>query len=56
MVYQAKVGVRPVPVVQLTTEKLAEAFHELRSPLLVQAAQKMAESFSKEDGAKEGTL
>jgi hypothetical protein len=54
MVYQAKVGVLPVPVVQLTAEKLAAAFQELRSPALVATAERLAERLSREDGAKEG--
>jgi hypothetical protein len=54
MIHQAGVGVRPVPVTQLSSDKLAEAFLELKSPRLAQAAQDMAKAFASEDGAKEG--
>jgi len=54
MVYKAGVGIKPVPVTQLTREKLVEAFRELRSEQLVDAAQTMAATFAREDGAKEG--
>jgi len=54
MVHQAHVGVRPIPVVQLTAEKLAAAFQELRSPSLVAAAEMLAQRLAREDGAKEG--
>lgn len=54
MVHKAGVGVKPVPVTQLTRDKLVEAFRELRSERLAQAAQAMAFAFAREDGAKEG--
>jgi UDP:flavonoid glycosyltransferase YjiC (YdhE family) len=55
MVYKAGVGVKPVPVTQLTKGKLAHAFRELRKDKMKAAAQQMARQFGKEDGAKEGT-
>lgn len=54
MVFQARVGLPPVPVVELTAEKLATAFKDLRSPSLVSAAERMAERLGRENGAKEG--
>ena len=54
MVHKAGVGIKPVPVTQLTREKLVEAFRELRSKRIIQAARDMAVAFAKEDGAKEG--
>jgi hypothetical protein len=54
MVHKAGVGPAPVPIKQLTTEKLCELLRELTSPAMASAAQAMAEAFTRENGVKEG--
>ncbi|CAM9274599.1 unnamed protein product, partial [Phaeothamnion confervicola] len=54
MVYDRGCGPKPVPIVSMTAEVLAESFKELTSPSCREKAGEMAAAFAKEDGVKAG--
>ncbi|TDH66247.1 hypothetical protein CCR75_001831 [Bremia lactucae] len=53
VVFEAKVGIEPCPISQLTTEKLQVAFEALESPQLRKRASAMRELLKREDGVSE---